>query len=134
MAMILDDILVPRSQIDLAPVEWETHLRILEAPPGLLSNANLSDFHLLVASLNGESVSTAVALDHKGDCGIYDVATLEHARHRGLATALVARHLHDALARGCRTASVQSTPVAEHICGAAGFRDLGRILEYVPRP
>ena len=45
---------------------------------------------------------------------------------------LTAVHLHDALARGCRTASVQSTKMAERIYAAVGFRDLGQILEYVP--
>ena len=33
----------------------------------------------------------------------------------------------------CRTASLQSTPMAERVYAAVGFRDLGRILEYVPR-
>ncbi len=132
MAMMLDDILVPRPRIDLAPADWDAHLRIVEAPPGLLSGADLSAFHLLAASLDGESASTAVALDHEGDCGIYDVATLERARNRGLATALTALHLHDALARGCRTASVQSTPMGERVYASVGFRDLGRILEYAP--
>lgn len=35
-------------------------------------------------------------------------------------------------ARGCRAASLQSTPMAERVYASAGFRDLGRILEYVP--
>ena len=81
-----------------------------------------SAFHLLVARLDGESVATAIALDHEGDCGIYNVGTSEHARRRGLASALTALHLHEALARGCRTASVQSTPMAEHVYAAVGFR------------
>jgi predicted GNAT family acetyltransferase len=34
--------------------------------------------------------------------------------------------------RGGRTASLQSTPMAERVYAAVGFRDLGRILEYVP--
>lgn len=134
MGMLLDEVDLPRPQIDLAPADWAEHLRILESPPGILSGADLSAFHLLVASLHGESVSTAVALDHEGDCGIYDVATLEHARNRGLATKLTALHLHEALVRNCRTASVQSTPMAENVYSAVGFRDLGRILEYVPNP
>ncbi|MGZ6708770.1 MAG: GNAT family N-acetyltransferase, partial [Solirubrobacteraceae bacterium] len=83
--------------------------------------------------LDGGSVATAMAFDHGGDCGIYNVTTLEHARRRGLGTALTALHLHDALARGCRTASLQSTEMAERAYAAVGFRDLGRILEYVPR-
>jgi predicted GNAT family acetyltransferase len=77
-------------------------------------------------------VSTAITLDHEGDCGVYDVATLERARKRGLATALIAIHLRDAIARGCRTATVQSTPMAERVYAGVGFRDLGRILEYAP--
>jgi len=30
------------------------------------------------------------------------------------------------------TASLQSTPMAERVYAAIGFRDLGRFLEYVP--
>jgi hypothetical protein len=40
--------------------------------------------------------------------------------------------VHDAAARGCSTASLQSTEMAERVYAAVGFRDLGRILEYVP--
>jgi hypothetical protein len=40
--------------------------------------------------------------------------------------------VHDAAARGCRTASLQSTAMAERVYAAVGFHDLGRILEYVP--
>jgi len=60
------------------------------------------------------------------------VTTLERARRRGLGTALTAVAAHDALARGCQTASLQSTRMAESVYVAVGFRDLGRILEYVP--
>ena len=132
MGMLLEDIAVPRPEIDLAPADWAEHLRILGSPPELLSDADLSAFHLLVGRVDGENVSTAVALDHEGDCGIYDVATLEHARSRGLATALTAFHLYEARSRGCRTATVQSTTAGEHVYAAVGFRDLGRILEYAP--
>jgi predicted GNAT family acetyltransferase len=106
--------------------------RIFGLPPGLLGGADHSFFHLLVARDGGENVATALAFDHGGDCGIYNVGTLEHARRLGLATALTAVHLHEALARGCRTASVQSTKMAERVYAAVGFRDLGQILEYVP--
>jgi predicted GNAT family acetyltransferase len=58
--------------------------------------------------------------------------TLEAARRRGLGSALRARYVHDALERGCSTASLQSTPLAERVYKAVGFRDLGRFLEYVP--
>jgi ribosomal protein S18 acetylase RimI-like enzyme len=132
MGMALSDIRVPRSEIELGSTDWDEYLRIFGLPPGLLSGADHSVFHLLVARLGGEKVATAMAFDHGSDCGIYNVATLEHARRRGLGTALTAVHLHDALARGCRTASAQSTKMAERVYAGVGFRDLGRILEYVP--
>jgi ribosomal protein S18 acetylase RimI-like enzyme len=74
-----------------------------------------------------------MAFDLGSDCGIYNVTTLERARRQGLGTALTAVHVHNALARGCQTASLQSTEMAERVYTAVGFRDLGRILEYVRR-
>jgi hypothetical protein len=132
MGMALDNIRLPRPQIDLGPPDWFEYLRIIGVPPGFLSGGDHAAFHLLVARLDGENVATAMAFDHGGDCGIYNVTTLERARRRGLGTALTAVHAHDALARGCQTASLQSTPMAERVHAAVGFRDLGRILEYVP--
>ena len=73
-----------------------------------------------------------MAFDRGSDCGISNVTTLERARRRGLGTALTAVQLHDGLARGCQTASLQSTEMTERVYAAVGFRDLGRILEYVP--
>jgi len=132
MGMTLDDIRLPRPVIQLGPPHWSEYLRIVGVPPNFLTRADGSKYHILVARLGSESVATAMAFDHDGDCGIYNVGTLEHARRRGVATALTALHLHDALARGCQTASVQSTEMTERVYAAAGFRDLGRILEYVP--
>ena len=132
MGMSLDDIRLPRPELELGPAAWSEYLRILGVPAGLLAGVRQEAFHVLVARLDGEDVATATAFDLDGDCGIYNVTTLAYARRRGLGTALTALHLHDALARGCRTASLQSTPVAERVYAAAGFRDLGRFLEYAP--
>jgi ribosomal protein S18 acetylase RimI-like enzyme len=131
MGMTLD-IRVRRPDIELGPADWSEHLRVAGVPRGFLSGADPRAFHVLVATLGGESVSTAIAFDFAGDCGIYNVGTLGPARRRGLATRLTAIHLHEARACGCLTASLQSTAMAEHMYAAAGFRDLGRILEYVP--
>ena len=132
MGMALDDIRRPRPEIELGPPDWFEYLRIIGVSPHFLSSADPGAYHILVARLDRENVSTAMAFDHGSDCGIYNVGTLEHARQRGLGTALTALHLHDALARGCQTATLQSTTMAERMYAAVGFRDLGRILEYVP--
>jgi hypothetical protein len=133
MGMAVDDIRLPRPDLELGPADWAEHLRLAGVPSGFLSSMDPSAFHILVASRGRQNVSTAIALDFAGDCGIYNVGTLEPARRRGLATGLTAIHLHGARQRGCRTASLQSTAMAAGVYAAAGFRDLGRILEYVPR-
>jgi len=135
MGMSLGDISLAVPEVELGPPDWGEYLRILSAlgaPAGVLSGADPSAFYVLVARVAGENVATALAFDHDGDCGVFNVGTLEAARRRGLGTALTARHLRDAVERGCSTASLQSTPMAEPVYAALGFRDLGRILEYVP--
>jgi ribosomal protein S18 acetylase RimI-like enzyme len=132
LGMTLDDIRVPRPEIELAPPDWAEYLRVIEVPADLLAGADHAAFHVLLARLGGETVAAAMAYDVDGDCGIYNVATRTHARRRGLGTAVTALHLYRARARGCRTASLQSTAMAERMYAAVGFRDLGRILEYTP--
>jgi GNAT superfamily N-acetyltransferase len=132
MGMALTEILMPRPSLELGSAGWDEFLRMFGLPAPLLRGADHSVFHLLFARLDDECVASATAFDHDGDCGIYNVVTLEHARRRGLGTAVTAFQLHDAVARGCRTASVQSTAMAEGVYSAVGFRDLGLILEYVP--
>jgi ribosomal protein S18 acetylase RimI-like enzyme len=132
MGMALDAIPLPRPELELGPPDWFEYLRIIGVPSGFLGESDHAAFHVLVARLAGENVATAMAFDHSGDCGIYNLTTLERARRRGLGTALTALHAHDAVMRGCRTASLQSTEIAEHVYATGGFRDLGRILEYVP--
>jgi len=132
MGMALDDIGVPHPELDLRPLDWSDYLRVFDMPPGLLAEADHADFQLLVAHVDGVPVASALAFDFAGDCGVYNVGTVEPARRRGLGTALTARLLYAARARGCQSASLQSTPMAERVYAAVGFRDLGQFLEYVP--
>ena len=101
-------------------------------PAGLLRDVDPHAFHLLIAGDDGEHVATSLAFDDGDDTGIFNVSTVARARRRGLGTALTARLVHDALARGRASATLQSTPMAERIYAAVGFRDLGRILELAP--
>lgn len=135
MSMSLGEISLARPGVEIGPLDWADYLEYLQivgVPAGLLDGADPSAFHTLGARLDGENVATAIAFDHDGDCGVFNMSTLEAARRRGLGTALTARHVQDAVERGCSTASLQSTPMAERVYAAVGFRDLGRILEYVP--
>jgi hypothetical protein len=133
MGLALDDIGLPRPDLGLGPADWSDYLKTEGLPPDFLQGADHAAFHVLVARIDGAIAAAALAYDFGGDCGIYNVGTVEHARRRGLGTALTTAQLYDALARGCRTASLQSTPMAEDVYTAVGFHDLGRILEYVPQ-
>ena len=132
MGMPLDDVSVPRPGIELAAAEWREHLRLTGVPAALLDGLDTAGLDLLVGRRDGENVATGFGFDHDGDCGIYNVGTLEHARGCGIGTALTRTLVRGAMARGCRTASLQSTPLAERMFSAVGFRDLGRVVEYVP--
>ncbi len=132
MGMTLDAARLPGPDVELRPAGWEEYLRVGDLPPGILAGVDPDAFHVVVGHLDGEAVAAGIAYDHDGDCGIYNVGTLEHARRRGIGTALTAALVRDARERGCATASLQSTPMAERVYAAVGFRDLGRILEYGP--
>jgi ribosomal protein S18 acetylase RimI-like enzyme len=132
MGLALADVRLPWPDIELGSLDWSGYLRLFGLPPDLLRRSDLTGFRLVVARLGGEDAAAALAFDHDGDCGIYNVGTVERARRRGLATALTALLLHHARDRGCQTASLQATPMAERVYAAVGFRDLGRILEYGP--
>jgi GNAT superfamily N-acetyltransferase len=132
MGLSLDESAAPTSAIDLGPDDWTEYLRILELPAGLLAGADPSSFHVLTARWEGVGAATSMAFDHEDDCGLYNIGTLEHARRKGLSTALVALHLRHARARGRRTATLQATEMARGVYASAGFRDLGRILEFGP--
>ena len=134
MGMSLDAIAHGRPEVELAPLAgpstWSTSKP--SACPPACSAAPMRARSTPRGTARGRVVATAIAFDHDGDCGIYNMSTVEAARRRGLGTALTARHVHDAADRGCATASLQSTPMAERVYAAVGFRDLGRFLEYMP--
>src|SRR5205814_212749 len=77
MGMALDDIAVPRPQIPLRPARWLEYLMLTGLPLDFLSTADHAAFHLLAARADGEMVAAALAYDFDGDCGIYNVETVE---------------------------------------------------------
>jgi GNAT superfamily N-acetyltransferase len=134
MAVELADLALDPLDADLevSVPSWDEHVRLLGLPNGWLAGADTAAFHVVMAQRGGEEVATAMAFDHDRDCGVFNVYTLEAARRRGLGTALTTRLLLDAKGRGCSTASLQSSPIAERVYAAVGFRDLGRFLEFAP--
>jgi ribosomal protein S18 acetylase RimI-like enzyme len=133
MGMVLGGVRAPA--VELEALDWPAYLRHLwteDGLAGLLAGVDAAAFHAVAAREDGEIVAAGIAYDHDGDCVVGNVGTVEHARGRGLATAITARLVADAQARGCSTASLQATEMAERVYAAVGFRDLGRFLEFQP--
>jgi GNAT superfamily N-acetyltransferase len=89
--------------------------------------------HNYIARLEGEPVATVMAYDHEGDCGIYWVATTEHARGRGLCTAIMTAALIDGRDRGCTSTSLQATKAGYPVYARLGYRDFGPIQMWEKR-
>jgi ribosomal protein S18 acetylase RimI-like enzyme len=132
MAMELDRLAAPRPTLELGHLDWEGYVRTFDLPAGLLRGADAAEFGLRVARADGREAGAVIAYDQDGDRGIYNLGTLSAFRRRGIGAALTSLLLHEARERGCTTASLQSTPMAEGVYAALGFGDLGRYLEYVP--
>jgi GNAT superfamily N-acetyltransferase len=131
MGRWLDDL--PAPAVAAEPIGWAEYLASDGLPPDFLRDADHAAFHPLGIRVDGAIVTAALAYDHEGDCGVFNVGTAEPYRRRGLGTAITLAQLHDARARGCTSASLQSTAMGERVYAAAGFQHLGRIEEYVPR-
>lgn len=81
---------------------------------------------------DGLAVAGAWSLLEGTDCGIYAVATVPQWRRRGLARGLMRSIIDDALGRGARTATLQSTPMGVPLYESLGFEAVGRYEEWVP--
>ena len=79
------------------------------------------------------AVAGAWSFLHEEDCGIYAVGTLPGWRRRGFARALVEHVLADARRRGARTATLQSSRMAQRLYESLGFDPVGRYEEWVSR-
>jgi GNAT superfamily N-acetyltransferase len=138
MAMPLDQLApgpVAAAGFDLGPVTWaeyRTYLHGFGVPAGLLAGTSPRAFDAVGARRSDRLVATALAFDHDGDCGVFNVSTLEGWRGLGVGTAITHLLLLRARERGCTTATLQSTPMAERVYAGLGFRDLGRFLELQP--
>jgi GNAT superfamily N-acetyltransferase len=92
-----------------------------------------------VARLEGEPVSTALTTDHPGlggslDCSVWCVGTLEAARGKGLAGALMRRAMFEARERGCATTTLQATRLGRPVYERVGYGDFGPLQMWELRP
>jgi GNAT superfamily N-acetyltransferase len=87
-----------------------------------------------MARLDGKPAATVGSRDVDGDCTIWNVATAEWARGRGLSTALMHKAIFDAAQRGCPTSTLQATKLGAPVYRRCGYEDLGGLGMWEFRP
>ena len=86
------------------------------------------------ADLDGAPAAVAMALHHGEDCGVSFVATVPHARRRGLATNVMRQVLAEARRGGCTTTTLQATDLGERLYANLGYRRLCVMQLWERRP
>ena len=86
--------------------------------------AEVPGVSIYLGSVDGEPVSTAVALARDGGVGIFNVATPPSLRGRGYGAAVTARAAEDGFATGANVAWLQSSELGEPVYRRMGFRQV----------
>jgi hypothetical protein len=89
---------------------------------------------IYMARLDGKAAATVSARDVEADCTIWNVATAEWARGRGLSSALMRRALFDAAQRGRPTSTLQATKLGAPVYRRCGYADFGALQMWEMRP
>jgi GNAT superfamily N-acetyltransferase len=84
--------------------------------------------------VDGRPAATVCSRDEGGDCSIWNVATAEWARGKGLSTALMRKALFDAVRRGCSTSTLQATKLGAPVYRRCGYEDFGALGMWELRP
>jgi GNAT superfamily N-acetyltransferase len=87
----------------------------------------IDGLRLYQARVDGEPVCVLGTYDHRGDCAIYFVATLEEHRGKGLARRLLHRALAEARERGLATSNLQSTTKGYPVYERLGYEPICRL-------
>jgi ribosomal protein S18 acetylase RimI-like enzyme len=94
--------------------------------------ARACPMRLYVGYVGEVGVATAELTDGGNVAGLYNIATLEDFRRRGIGTALTHHLLSEARAHGRRAAVLQAAADGVGIYERLGFRKFGDITEYKP--
>ncbi|HEY7833746.1 MAG TPA: GNAT family N-acetyltransferase [Ktedonobacterales bacterium] len=98
---------------------------------GFARDAPLQRF---VALLDGEPVAMSELFLGAGVAGVYDVATVKHARRRGAGSAVTRAALRAARTRGYHVAVLDASPMGEPVYRRLGFSEYCRLDLYEWRP
>lgn len=132
---------------DLAALDWTAEGAVREMaalndaaygyPPGTWitgTGDEKGDLRIYLARVDGEPAATVCVRDVEEDCTVWNVATVEAARGKGLGTALMRRAIFDAANRGQRTSTLQATKLGAPVYRRCGYEDFGALQMWESRP
>lgn len=110
--------------------------------PGFLFEPMLAAFRALdgpdithvIARIDEEPIGVGSGFLHGTTVGIYNIATLEKARGRGVGTAITAALMDIGAARGCDHAILHSSELGLGVYRALGFEEVCEVATYVWLP
>ena len=133
MNVAVDDVTPPATAVERADAtSWADYVSVLcrgfDMPVdfGMLIFGqpilDSDDFVAFTARVDGEVAATAALVVSDGVAGVYNVATPEQWRRRGLGEAATRAAVAEGKARGCSIATLQSSDMGYPIYERMGFR------------
>jgi len=86
---------------------------------------------MYLARIDGEAVGMATLVTDCGVATLQNLATREKARRRGVGTALTRHVMREGRKRGLATGVLQASTMGQGIYRTIGFREVGRVVEYL---
>jgi ribosomal protein S18 acetylase RimI-like enzyme len=127
--------IAPPADLDIRPVDssnWTEHLATIAAAlgmpgdllPGIFDSALLDDETYVARNVyvDGEIAATAAVIVTDKVAGVYNVATPERFRRRGLGEAATRAVIADGVRRGCTSTTLQASEMGYPIYERMGFR------------
>jgi GNAT superfamily N-acetyltransferase len=133
MSIELSDLRVPetdpelqiRHESDMEAVRWINEVAYGYAPGDFPPMAPMPDTEVYLASLEGETVCTALLWDRGEDTEVTFIATLPEARGRGISGRLLAHGLEDQRQRGKLASTLIATKLGYPVYEKLGYREVG---------
>jgi GNAT superfamily N-acetyltransferase len=108
---------------------------LVREPLGRLEEVFAPDEYVsLLARLDGVPVGCGSGFVHDGVLGVYNIATLEEARGRGIGYAVTAALLAEGRRRGCRHAVLHASEEGRPVYERLGFEAVCDVPQYVWLP